>query len=426
MEARSLIMISFGNILEWFDFALFIYLTPVFGKYFFPAQDASFSSLLTFGILAVGFICRPIGGILFGHLGDRVGRAKTLLLSILAISLTTAAMGFLPSYSQIGIAAPFIFLILRCVHGLSVGGEYTGAVIYLGESAPSNKRGFLSSFAMMGANLGFLLATLLAILLNALPHHIGIGNWGWRLCFIGSGALGMIILYNRIKLVETASFIYVETNQKIAAKPFLVALRYAPKKLLQIFGLTAMGASFYYMFFGYMPNYLEQYYGTTILKSLGAQAIVLVILLFLLPIAGYVGDRFGRKNILICVALSIILFTIPCFYLMQQNNILLLLVGLSIPAAISAFEQSNNLITFVESCPADVRYSGISFAYNTGNAVFGGSAPFIFSLFTQKINLMASGYYLMVMALIGLTVVLTLKKQLTKQNLNFTIQEPLF
>lgn len=407
MDARTLIMVSFGNILEWFDFALFIYLAPVMGKNFFFSDNPIFATLMTFGVFAAGFICRPLGGILFGHLGDRIGRAKSLTFSILAISCSTGLMGLLPTYTQIGWLAPGLFITLRLIHGVSVGGEYTGAVIYLGESAPVKKRGFLASFAIAGANLGFFFATLTVLLLDTFFSQTGIAEWGWRICFIGSGCLGLLILYNRLKLQETPAFLQLQKVQQVEEKPLLAALRY-PRKLLQIFGLTCMGAPFYYMFFGYMPNYLAQYFGISLLKSLSVQGLLLLAMLIFLPLAGACGDRFGRKKILLFCAIGMILLTIPCFYLMQQNTLMTIFLGLFIATILSALEQSNNLITFVESCPANIRYTGISFAYNVGNAVFGGTAPLIFSVLTEKINLLASAYYLIIMAAIGLMVIMTL------------------
>ncbi len=350
-------------------------------------------------------------------------RAKTLTVSIIAISFSTGLVGLLPAYARIGWIAPLLFIALRCVHGLSVGGEYTGAVIYLGESAPVKKRGFLASFAVVGANLGFFLATLMTILLNIFSSNIILKNWGWRLCFIGSGCLGLFILYNRLKLQETAAFINLKKADKIISKPFLSVMRKAPKIMLQILGLTCLGAPFYYMFFGYMPNYLAQNFHVTLIKSLSVQGLLLLVMLLILPLGGICGDWFGRKKVLLITAIGMILLTIPCFYLMQHSTLICLLAGLGIATILSSLEQSNNLITFVENCPVDVRFTGVSFAYNTGNAIFGGTAPLVFSLLTEKLNLMASAYYLIAMATISLVVIMTLKNQTQPDTLPLTVRE---
>lgn len=408
MDKRALIMAGSGNILEWFDFALFIYLAPLIGKFFFPVHSLAYSTTLTYGVFAAGFICRPLGGILFGHWGDHIGRAKTLMLSILVISASTILLGLAPSYTQIGWPSAALFIGLRCIHGLSVGGEYTGAVIYLGESAPARKKGLVTSFAMIGANLGFFLATLATLLLRS-SSSPWIMHWGWRLAFIISGSLGGIILYNRLKLRESKAFIYLKKHQKIVAKPLFAVLRHAPKTLLQILGLTCMGAPFYYMFFGYMPNYLAQHVGVPLLKSLGIQSILLLFMLILLPIAGICGDRFGRKKLLLFTALSMILLILPCLNLMRQSSTLSIFAGLSIATLLSSLEQSNNLVTFVENCPSNIRYTGISFGYNTGNAIFGGTAPLVFSLLVNQFSLTMVGYYLIIMTGISLLTILSFR-----------------
>ena len=408
MDKRALLMVGSGNILEWFDFALFIYLAPLIGKYFFPLHSLAYSTMLTYGVFAAGFICRPVGGIVFGHWGDHIGRSKTLMLSILIISASTILLGLLPSYTQIGWPAAALFVGLRCIHGLSVGGEYTGAVIYLGESAPPHKKGLVTSFAMIGANLGFFLATLVALVLRS-SSSPWIMQWGWRLAFIISGCLGGVILYNRLQLHESRAFVYLKNHQKIVAKPFFAVLRFAPKTLLQILGLTCMGAPFYYMFFGYMPNYLAQHAGVPLLKSLGIQSILLLFMLILLPIAGICGDRFGRKKVLLFTAFSMILCILPCLDLMQQSSTILIFAGLGIATLLSSLEQSNNLVTFVENCPSNIRYTSISFGYNTGNAIFGGTAPLIFSLLVNQFNLTMVGYYLIAMTIISLLTILSFR-----------------
>lgn len=408
MDKRALIMVGAGNILEWFDFALFIYLAPLIGQYFFPAHSLAYSTTLTYGVFAAGFICRPLGGILFGHLGDQISRSRTLMLSILLISASTIMLGLLPGYTQIGWLAAALFIGLRCIHGLSVGGEYTGAVIYLGEAAPTQKKGFITSFAMIGANLGFFLATLIVLLLKSFSSPFLL-HGGWRLAFILSGSLGGIILYNRWRLQESNAFIYLKKHKQIITQPFFAVLRYTPKILLQILGLTCMGAPFYYMFFGYMPNYLAQHAGVPLFESLGIQSILLLFMLIFLPLAGICGDRFGRKKMLLVTALGMIVLVLPCLNLMQQPSTILIFTGLGLATLLSSLEQGNNLVTFVENCPSNIRYTSISFGYNTGNAIFGGTAPLIFSLLTKQFSLMAAGYYLIAMTVISLFTILSLK-----------------
>ena len=203
MKKKAIIISSLSNTLEWLDFGLFIFMAPLIGAKFFPQHSVNMSTLYTLMVFSAGFICRPLGGILFGHYGDTRGRAKALRISVLIISLPTLLIGVMPSYETIGILAPILFTTLRLVQGLSIGGEYSGVMIYLAESAPANRRGFITSFAAFGANLGFLLATLLYLLLHLFATADTIRDWAWRLPFILAGLPGSIVIYYRFQLTET-------------------------------------------------------------------------------------------------------------------------------------------------------------------------------------------------------------------------------
>jgi MFS transporter, MHS family, proline/betaine transporter len=410
MKIHHLAASAFGNILEWLDIGLFIYLSPLIGKQFFPHQASMNATIMVYAVFAVGFICRPLGSILFGHLGDRIGRARTLIFSIMAVTLATLALGLLPNYNTIGILAPVIFIFLRILQGLSIGGEYSGVMIYLAESSPNGRRGFFTSFAAVGANAGFLLATVTTILLNTQLSSSALQSWGWRIPFLFSGALGCVIFLARFNLVETSAYLYLKRHQQIIRVPLLAALRQAPRQLLQIMGLTSMGATFYFIFFGYLPSYLAQFFGVSLTYSLTCQSIFLAGMLLLLPMAGLLGDRFGRKKMLLITAIGMIGSAFPCFYLLQHEVAVFIFVGLSVATILSSLEQGNTLVTIVENCPVDFRYSGVAFAYNSGNAIFGGTAPLVVSLLTQKVSHFAPAYYLMVMCLISLIVVMTLKE----------------
>ncbi len=383
-------------------------MAPLIGAKFFPQHSVNMSTLYTLMVFSAGFICRPLGGILFGHYGDTRGRAKALRISVLIISLPTLLIGIMPSYETIGILAPILFTTLRLVQGLSIGGEYSGVMIYLAESAPANRRGFITSFAAFGANLGFLLATLLYLLLHLFATADTIRDWAWRLPFILAGLPGSIVIYYRFQLTETHVYQNLKAKQHLEVKPFLAAIKYAPYQLLKILGMTCMGSAFYYIFFGYMPTYLERFMGFPLKTALLIQICSLVGMLFLVPLAGLCGDYFSRKNMLIITAMGIILLVLPCFYLLQTNTILAIVFALGIAVVLSSLEQGNTLIAIVENCPENVRYSGIAFAYNLGNALFGGTAPLVVTLLTESIDSLAPAYYLILMGGVSLVTATTL------------------
>lgn len=415
MRTRDLTASSIGNILEWFDFGLYIYLAPLLGRLFFPASTPETSTFEALAVFAAGFICRPLGGILFGFLGDRYGRVFSLRFSILTITATMALIGLLPSFQTWGLAATILFTSLRICQGLSVGGEYTSVMIYLAESAPNHRRGFFTSFAAVAANVGFLLASLMVLLLekNISPNQIE--SWAWRTPFLLAGLIGLALFIYRLRLVETPIFKTLITQKTMPAWPLLVALAKAPRKLLQILGLSCMGGVFYYVFFGYMPTYLSQHVGVPLSRALTVQAIFLVIMLFLVPLAGIMSDRFGRRKLLIGTSIGIIVTALPCFYLLQHNSYPLLLLVFAIVTILSSIEQGNTLIAVVENCPADVRVSGVSFTYNVGMAIFGGTAPLIVASLAT-LNTYAPAYYLIAAAGLTLFVVLGLTET-NRQNL---------
>ncbi|MSP52723.1 MAG: MFS transporter [Gammaproteobacteria bacterium] len=399
---------SLGNILEWLDFGLFIYLAPVLAKQFFPTDNIQTSYLEVLAVFAAGFICRPLGSILFGFLGDRYGRVVSLRLSILAITLTILFFGLLPSYEIWGFTATVLFVGLRLLQGLSVGGEYGSAMIYLAEAAPQPRRGYFTSFAAVGANVGFLLASIIAFILHTYVSKTLLDAWVWRVPFLLIALIGLSIFIFRLRLIETPVFKELKARKELVRWPLFVAILHAPRQLLKIVGLSCMGGVFYYVFFGNMPNYLEKSAGFSLSVGFALQSAFLLLMLLLVPMAGALGDRFGRKKLLGATALGIIIFAYPCFYLLQLHSVALLIIAFGIATLLSSFEQGNTLITVVENCPANIRTTGVSFAYNIGMALFGGTAPLIIALLTSKVSIHAPAYYLMAAAAVTLLVVFTI------------------
>ncbi|MFW2572226.1 MFS transporter [Legionella sp. 29fVS95] len=405
---KEVLISSLGNTIEWFDFGLFIFMAPMIGAKFFPQASAGSGTIDVLILFAVGFLCRPFGGIFFGYFGDTRGRTKTLRISILIITISTLLVGVIPSYETIGVTAPILFILLRLIQGISIGGEYSGIMIYLAESAPQNKRGLITSFAAIGANLGFLFATITLMLIHLLFTEEAITHWAWRLPFILIGLPGSLIIYYRFKLAETPVYSQLQKKNRIESYPFSAAIKFAPYQLLKIFGLTCMGSSFYYAFFGYMPTYLEHYIGFSFANAFIMNSLMLVIMLFTVPLAGLCGDYFTRRKTLIITSTAVIVFLLPCFYFLQSKSIFLALLALAIATVLSSLEQGNTLTAIVENCPENVRYSGIAFSYNLGNALFGGSAPLIITLLTERAGLITPAYYLIFMAGITLLTSTTL------------------
>jgi len=410
MRLSQITTSSLGNILEWLDFGLFLFLAPMIGEIFFPLNNPQTSQLAALGVFAGGFLCRPIGGIVFGHFGDKLGRARPLRFSILMITLSTLLIGLLPTYASIGIVAPILFTFLRLIQGVAIGGEYSGVMTYLVESAPQKHRGFIGSFAATGANLGFFLATILVLLLQHSFNNEIIKEWAWRMPFILIGLLGAVIAYYRLKLLETPVFEHIKSTKSLERIPLLKALQSAPKSLLIVFGLNAMSCGFYYVFFGYMPEYLQQYLHVSSNQAFHVELYTLIGMLLIVPLMGIAGDRFGRKNMLLITTTSMMILAFPLFYFLQFSTMSFIAIALSIATLLSSMDQGNTLTMVVETCKENIRYSSIAFSYNLSSAIFGGLSPIIVMALIHKINLIAPGYYILFSAAIGLVAILACKK----------------
>lgn len=419
MKIYDLTAVSIGNIIEWFDFGLFIYFASTIGEIYFPMANPASSTMAAFTVFLTGYICRPLGGIIFGYFGDTSGRVKSLRGSIFMMSMTTFIISILPGESTIGVAAPIIFVLMRILQGISAGGEYCGIMIYLSESAAISRRGVITSLAGMSANLGFLLATLTIILIGIISPTHSINEWVWRIPFAMLGLIGMLIYIFRLRLTETQTYEYLRSQQHVDQKPLWVAIRYAPKELLKIFLLTCISSTFYILFFGYMPTYISQFSKIAILTVFNIQSCLLLAMLFLIPCGGLLGDYIGRKNMLIITCISMILLAYPFFYFLNTHHLNLILLTLSAATILSAFDQGNNLAAFVENCPIDVRYSGLGFAYNLGNAIFGGTTPLIIGLIATNINPIAPAYYVMICGGISLLAIFTLLPKKAVESVGF-------
>lgn len=368
---------SIGNILEWYDFGLFSIFSGLFSRLFFPASVGKAAMMGTFIVFAVGFLCRPIGALIFGYLGDTIGRAKTLRLSILMISLPTLLVGVLPTYQQIGIMAPIMLLVIRMWQGISIGGEYSGNLIYLAESAPPNYRATYTSLACMGSNIGILLAALAGMIIGNVFGDAILESFGWRIPYLFGGILCITIYYFRLNLAETKIFQELKQKNQLAKNPIRETFKNNMPQLLRTLGLVCMGSTFYYFCFVYIPIFISQNNPGSIQSISATISIFIALMIILVPIAGFLCDRIGRRKMLLFNAFLITTCTIPGFYFLQSHCYLFLMPVLLFFTVASSLEQGTTSVAVIENFPPAARYTGVSLGYNIGNGLLGGTVPLV-------------------------------------------------
>ncbi|MCX7123905.1 MAG: MFS transporter [Gammaproteobacteria bacterium] len=408
---KSITIASLGNLLEWYDFGLFASFSLLFSQLFFPQQSGHLALIEIFAVYAVGFFCRPLGAILFGMMGDRYGRVKTLRASIFAMTLPTILIAFLPTYAMLGIGAPLMLMGLRLFQGMSLGGEFTGVIIYLAESAPRQHRAFLTSFAGTIANVGFLFSGCVAAILVHLmtPEHFA--QYGWRLAFLLGGALGLMIFYLQRFLKETHAFSALQGKHEVAQVSFWVVIKATWPKMLLTIGLVMLGSVLYYMSFVYFFSLLQSL-GMSKSVAYILQAVFLGLMLIFVPLGGVLCDHWGRRKTFLILAGAVFTFSLPALYLLLSGHFIYIVLGLLFFVLLSSLEQGTTSITVVEQFPAAFRYSGLSFSYNLAQAIFGGTAPMLAGYLSFiKQSALGPAFYLMGLAAVTfLTALFFLKK----------------
>jgi len=411
MLRRAIVGASVGNLVEWFDFAVYGYLAATLGAIFFPSDDPTISLLASFAVFGVAFFARPLGGFFFGPLGDRIGRQSTLVAVIILMSFATFAIGFLPGYEAIGIWAPILLVFLRLVQGFSTGGEFGGASAFLAEYSPDERRGFLVSWIEFSAVGGFFLGAASVLLLTAAIGEDALGSWGWRIPFLLAGPLGLIGLYIRLRLDDTPEFRALEQAGEVSRSPFRETLTQNWKPILQVVGLVIIQNAGFYIVLTYMPTYFSEELGFDTTSSSLSTVLTLIVAMALIPPLGALSDRVGRKPLLAASCVGFALLSYPLFLLMNQGSLFaagLAHVALGILLAIFL---STTIAALTELFPTRVRYGGFSIGYNISVAIFGGAAPFFATwLISATGNPLSPAFYLIAAAAATFVTLLTIKE----------------
>ncbi len=399
---RAVAASAIGNATEWFDYGVYAYVATEIGHSFFPGKHETLGALLGF---AVSFVLRPLGGIVWGPLGDRLGRSTVLAATILLMCTSTFLVGLIPSYQSIGIWAPILLILLRVIQGFSTGGEYGGAATFMAEYAPNDKRGFWGSFLEFGTIAGFTTALVLVAGLRFLIGDDAMSDWGWRVPFLIAGPLGGIGVYMRLKMEDTPVFRDLEDRGHVhrdMASHFkhLFGVHWRP--VLQLFGLVLALNVANYTLLAYMPTYLSHTIGMAKHHSEMLLLIGQLCMMALMPVAGTLSDRIGRKACWWISLIGLFVLATPMFMLMAQS-LTLAIVGFTVLGLVYVLQLGTISATFPAMFPAHVRYAGMAISYNVATAVFGGTAPAANDLLIDMTgNTLMPAYYMMGACVIGM------------------------
>lgn len=409
---RVLIASVVGSSVEWFDYFLYGTVAAlVFNQLFFVTDDPAFGTLYAFATFALAFFIRPLGGIIFSHIGDRIGRKKTLVLTLSLMGLATFLMGVLPTYAQIGIWAPVFLIILRLIQGLGLGGEWGGALLLAVEYAPKEKRGFFGSVPQMGVTIGMLMGTIALSIMTLLPDEAFM-TWGWRVPFLLSALLVVFGLWIRKGIEETPTFQKTQEKGEIPKLPIADTLKYHWREVLIATGAKVVETAPFYIFGTFIVSYGTQQLNFNETSILMAVTVGTIVTTILMPIMGSLSDKIGRKKLYVGGTILMIFFAFPYFWLIHQESVFLLFLATIIGLGIIWAPITAVLGTmFSEIFSANVRYTGISLGYQIGAAVAGGTAPLIATALLIRFNnsYIPVALYIILTALISLVAIWTVK-----------------
>jgi MHS family proline/betaine transporter-like MFS transporter len=372
-----------GNVLEWYDFAVYAFVATIIAKKFFPAQDEVTALLSAFLAYGLGFVARPLGGIIIGRLGDTRGRKTALLLTIFLMAAGTVLIGLLPSYETIGVLAPILLVLARLMQGFSAGGEWGGSTAYIVEWAPKGKRGWYGSFQQTSVVAGLLLGSGVAALMNTLVDTAAMESWGWRVPFLIGGILGPVGMWMRREIEETPAYQRVQATGDVGAREetgWLLAAR--------AFGFTVVWTVCFYVLLSYMPTWTRQYMKLSPQAALWANTIGLLVLMVAIPFMGYLSDRVGRKPLLLACCVAFIIVPLPAFNYLASGN------------------ASYGTLILVQAL-----FALLISMFSLAVAIFGGFAPFISVwLISSFGSPTAHAYYLIAAAVISTVVIARLRE----------------
>jgi MFS transporter, MHS family, proline/betaine transporter len=400
-----------GNVLEWYDFAVYGYFVPVISQLFFPNQTPLVSLLLTFSVFGVGFIMRPVGSLIFGQYGDRHGRKRALSAVILLMAVSTFAVGLLPTYASIGILAPLLLVLARLAQGLSGGGEWGGAAAYLVEYALPRRRGLTGSWQQVSVGGGFLLGSFTAAMLTTWISPENMLAWGWRIPFLLGVVVGVVGAIMRWRLDDTPKFAELASQGQVARSPLVEAFTTYRKPTLLAFGITLHNTVGYYAVLIYLTTWLTNIVKMPRHTALWIGTVSLLAFVIVVPFMGALSDRIGRRPLFIASCAGYVVLAYPLFLLASTGVPAYALIAQLILVVLLALYAGPGPAVYCELFPTKVRYTALSVGYNIPVAIFGGFAPFIATWLIQSTgNPLSPAFYVIAASLATLVTMIWVKE----------------
>jgi MHS family proline/betaine transporter-like MFS transporter len=382
LPPHSLAIAAFSTIVEWYDFTLYLYFATVLARVFYGGGSGSL--LLTLGGFAIAYLMRPLGAVFFSHIGDRSGRRHMLLISVAMMTAAMLVTALLPTRSAIGPAAGWLLLLLRCVMGFSVGGEYTGVVAYLLEGAKPGRRGLIASSASAASEIGALLAVGVSAATVSAMSEADLASWGWRIPFFVGAALAASVWIARSTMHESPEFLRQQRDRTVPEVPLRHAVANHRPGIARGFSISALGSITYYVGITYVPAFLTSVGKQSERTSLWLSTIAAVAVILVTPLTGALSDRIGRKPVLLCVCIGSAALPIAMFSLMTSSANAQALVGAVILAALAGAVSAVGAVATAEQFPGEGRITGLALGATMATAIFGGLTPYAAQLLVER------------------------------------------
>lgn len=414
LSRASLAVAAFSTIVEWYDFTLYLYFATVLSRVFFTPGETSL--LVTLGGFAIAYLMRPLGAVFFGHIGDRNGRRHMLLLSVMLMTAAMLATALLPTYAEIGPAAGVLLILLRCVMGFSVGGEYTGVVAYLLEGAPTHRRGLIASSASAASEVGALLAVGVSAATVASLSEADLASWGWRIPFFVGAALAGTVWIARSSMEESPEFHRQVAEQTVPDNPLRHSLGNHRGAIARAFAISALGSITYYVGITYVPSFLTSAGSLTESVSLWLSTAAAVVVILVTPLTGILSDRIGRKPVLATLAVGSMLLPMTMFALMASGSHGQALIGAFVLAALAGGVSAVGAVATAEQFPGEGRVTGLALGATGATAIFGGLTPWAAQLLVERTGWsMAPGAMIALVSLCVLPIFLMMRETAPKE-----------